>query len=393
MELRIAGTASCRHLLESLGSDQWQRVSEGRSYDRAAPKFLDMAASDSQVQTYLKGVFANRHCHASSTDALWFDNAVVYGQGTVVTAEHQLVIDSAAEFINHGLAPDGSQRVDGVLTIPWVSSDRLAGTSLLVKRPWYRNFGHWLVDLMPLLALAWSARLVFDRIVFGDVRDANLLSMMQETAKHYFPGCPCIEASDEEPIRFERLLYMTPTHIPPLYKSPVAIDAVVAGCKEIFHADPAIRPPRIYISRRHCGQRKVSNEDDLEALLTDHGFATVYPERLGFADQIALFSNAKIVVGVKGAGLTNAVFCNAGTDVVLFSPAAFSDPFYWDLLAAREVGYSEIFCDCEDVASVAAADIRVDLKTVKQCLDVVALSSDRHTNLNRGFRWRQRTGF
>ncbi len=69
---------------------------------------------------------------------------------------------------------------------------------------------------------------------------------------------------------------------------------------------------RIYVSRGAAPRRRVLNEAAVEQLLKGHGFTAVNPGALSFADQVALFADAEIVVGAHGAGLTNAVFMGAG---------------------------------------------------------------------------------
>ena len=129
-----------------------------------------------------------------------FQNAVVFGQGSVIVGNNHLVLDSAAEFINHNLAPDGMIRDGGQLNL--LPTDRrrlLPGTSILVKRPWYRNFGHWLaVDLMPILPLLSDAAVDIDRIIFGGVPDGTLKTIMKHTAHTFYPEAEVVFADDVE---------------------------------------------------------------------------------------------------------------------------------------------------------------------------------------------------
>ena len=49
--------------------------------------------------------------------------------------------------------------------------------------------------------------------------------------------------------------------------------------------------------------RRLSNQPEIEALLTGCGYVTVYPETLDAAGQFALFHNAEEIVAVHGAGI------------------------------------------------------------------------------------------
>ncbi|MDG1992257.1 MAG: glycosyltransferase family 61 protein [Pirellulales bacterium] len=82
----------------------------------------------------------------------------------------------------------------------------------------------------------------------------------------------------------------------------------------------------IYIERAHS--RRPVNADEFSAWRRKHGFDDVWLEDMSFAEQIALFQQAKVVLGVHGAGLTNIIHCRPGTLVVEFMPAGLNRPCY-----------------------------------------------------------------
>ena len=65
---------------------------------------------------------------------------------------------------------------------------------------------------------------------------------------------------------------------------------------------------RLYISRGDSQLRRLLNEDELVYELARRGFETIIPGDISFTQQISLFSEASVVVGPHGAGLTNIVF-------------------------------------------------------------------------------------
>ena len=65
---------------------------------------------------------------------------------------------------------------------------------------------------------------------------------------------------------------------------------------------------KIYISRNKSERRKISNEKELLAILKKNNFKTYYLENVSFEKQIKIFSSAKYVVGLHGAGLSNIVW-------------------------------------------------------------------------------------
>lgn len=70
-------------------------------------------------------------------------------------------------------------------------------------------------------------------------------------------------------------------------------------------------PNYLFIVRRESS-RKILNQEELEVSLFRFGFTLLYLDEISVKEQIGYFKNAKIIIGVHGAGLTNLVFsCNA----------------------------------------------------------------------------------
>lgn len=75
-------------------------------------------------------------------------------------------------------------------------------------------------------------------------------------------------------------------------------------------------PQKIYL-RRDASMREIINAAELEKLLVARGYVIVEPENLTFLQQIQVFRNAKAIVAPTGAGLSNAICCQRGTQVVV----------------------------------------------------------------------------
>lgn len=89
---------------------------------------------------------------------------------------------------------------------------------------------------------------------------------------------------------------------------------------------------KIYASRS-SGYRKLLNEADLEARLAGLGFEILKTEGLNIETQARIFRDASIVIGPTGANLTNIVWCNPGTKVVVLASDHPSHQLYfWELL-------------------------------------------------------------
>lgn len=62
---------------------------------------------------------------------------------------------------------------------------------------------------------------------------------------------------------------------------------------------------------------RIDDEDKLEKYFSENGFEIVYPENFNtFEEQINFFNEVKTVVSLSGAGLSNAIFMQPGSNVV-----------------------------------------------------------------------------
>jgi capsular polysaccharide biosynthesis protein len=97
-------------------------------------------------------------------------------------------------------------------------------------------------------------------------------------------------------------------------------------------------PEKIYICRE-SQYRRVINEPEIIAALTEQGFEIVRLESLSLLEQVALFAGAKVVISPHGSGLTYIVFCQPGTKVLELFPSTYIVRFYWKLSSFLNLDY------------------------------------------------------
>ncbi|WP_459677992.1 glycosyltransferase family 61 protein [Acidisoma sp. 7E03] len=319
-------------------------VSPGGRYSRRSPVAMDVTELEPDQQDLLASYLAHEIQEYGPLRHVVLRDAIVTGQGSVVTANHRLVRESAAEFLAHGVTPTNFQSTgEARLSINLEGVRRIETPALLVKRPWYRNYGHWLVDGAALLSLAWKLELPADwQIVIGDLGPCALRSVVHQTTSALAPGIVMVEHRDDEIWQFDELHYVSPLSVPPLYKSPESLSYLRAA---FLHSQLSKiqSHPGFFITRGASSVRRLVNEDNIASICERSGLSVLAPESVSLADQARLFRSARVIVGVKGASLTNALFCKSSARVVALSPGDFPDPFFWDLVAQHDVGYSEIF--------------------------------------------------
>jgi capsular polysaccharide biosynthesis protein len=92
-----------------------------------------------------------------------------------------------------------------------------------------------------------------------------------------------------------------------------------------------IKVEKVYISRAKAKRRRIINEDQVLDYLLPLGYKPVYLEDLSFAEQISLFNNARYVIGLHGAGMTNIIWCESGSRVLEIFPSEPWRDCYWAL--------------------------------------------------------------
>jgi capsular polysaccharide biosynthesis protein len=347
-------------------------ASAGR-YDRRAPLLVDDEEAIKEVKEQLAAYFAVRCQQYSARLALCLRRAQVAGQGAVVTRSGTLVAETVAEFTSHGWVPDGFVRVsDNVLGLP-PATRQVKRPCLLAKRPWYRNYGHWLVDCAAVIAMMSAAGLPDGTaIIIGCYDDPVMERVVRQTIERVAPRTEILVHSDDEIWECDALWYFAPLHVPPLFKLPGALHTLRA--KLIPTAGLQSPARRLFISRGGR-TRLLLNENELLGLCVKHGFELVYPDRLSLTDQAALFHEAQIVVGVKGAALTNAIFLPPGAAQIVLSPGDFPDPFFWDICGQIDVSYLEIFGTAVGGRRTGTNDFRISADRLQTALSLVGVDA------------------
>ena len=338
----IAGEVAASPLLAGL----WhvEDLAEGTAYLRKAPFQIDAGEIDADQRALIEEYFTSRVAYFEPVRHFRVDNALVAGQGAVIAADAFLIRESAAEFLASGMVPNGLVGLgDNRFGLGVTPAARIEQPSLLLKRPWYLNYGHWLVDSAAMLSLAAGLTMPPDwQIVIGPQYTDRMRAVVGETLALLAPGVPVLEQPDDQVWRFTELHYVSPVHVPPLFKLPVGLASLRAHALRGRLTGGGPRRA-IYVSRGTIGHRVLANEDAVIALCCSLGMEVVSPEQLSLVGQASLFHGAALIVGVKGAALTNTLFCTPRTHLVVLSPSDFPDPFYWDLVAQSGVNYSEQF--------------------------------------------------
>jgi hypothetical protein len=88
-------------------------------------------------------------------------------------------------------------------------------------------------------------------------------------------------------------------------------------------------PKKIYLYRKlHSIYRPIANLNKLNQLMLKLNYDFIDPVTLSYSEQIQIFSNADIVVGMVGAGFTNILYMPEESNVILFAPGTSGASFH-----------------------------------------------------------------
>lgn len=233
--------------------------------------------------------------------------------------------------------------MDHKLSEPYVVSE-----VIIIQQQTHKTYGHFLIEVLPRLIIARDfcpeslpIYLGLDHGVYKEAIELLNISSSRLIDPYAYP-----------------VLKASVAHIPkytkrrgwkvcrPLIDKVVneIIYIVVGENENIKDVD---HPKKIFLSRKKvCNDirndpRQMSNSDDIERLLSMHGFVIVHPEGLTFKEQVLLFNNAKYVVGEHGSAMFNTIFCKPGSVVIdLFPACAISTLF--DVLEGTGIKYSPL---------------------------------------------------
>ncbi len=302
------------------------------------------------------------------------DDACVTSQGCVITRDGHVVRESLGNLLTvdrlrvQGLNPLDEARTRFEQDL--FPSRQVAAPALLLKRAWWRNFGHWLLEAAAPLALMRARGLLHPelRLVTGRFDDPPMIAAVAATLQALWPWPDpmVVRHDDNEMIRFDRLYYTTPVH-GYICQEPATVQAL----RDFMIPAPGpVGPRRIFLDR-DTRLRRLVNQDDVRRLCALHGCQPVRPIDYPLMEQVRLFRDAELIVGIKGSDFVNAMFCAPWASLVVLSPADFPDPMVWDLTAHGPLNYYEIYGALTEANHVTGRNpFAVDLDRLAALLDL-----------------------
>lgn len=205
---------------------------------------------------------------------------------------------------------------------------------LLVTDSWSAGHFHWFVDVLPkLLSIKGRAH--------------EFVLLLQDAPYLKNIG---LESFDMLGLNFEDVVLMEEKSFYKVnnlyYISRISVSGhmhpgVMKELRDKFLPDLTEGNKKIYISRNKAVYRKVVNEEEFAGKLKDYGFEIFIGEDFSLKEQAAIFSSAKTLVGMHGAGLANCIFMHPGSNVVELRKKEYgpSNVGYWHMADSLDHRY------------------------------------------------------
>ena len=214
---------------------------------------------------------------------------------------------------------------------------RIAEARLLVANSEKPNYGHYLLDIAPLIHLGAKMR--------APMLTWTLRPWQRGLIDRLGVAADLIKEIRPEPVRLEHAIVsnrhsgISSQNAHPQHRE--AFDTIRAN---VMRASPGLETPkRLLICRSLANSRNIVNRADLIEALKPLGFAAIQPEKLSFDEQVLTFANAEAIVSEFGAAIVNAVFCRPDAKVVEIIAEGQHDPWSAHLIAMLGLEHVVLF--------------------------------------------------
>jgi capsular polysaccharide biosynthesis protein len=230
---------------------------------------------------------------------------------------------------------------------------------ILGVQDWANNYFHWMTELLPRIAAMHQHHPDFPVLIPANYLNYPfIVESLQQLNIDFKPF------DVKHTLKVNTLKAVEVPHVGRFNEGLMYFfrDKFMKGFAPVSH------PFRlVYISRSRAKRRRISNEDEVFALLKLKGFQKVNLEELKLMDQVKLFQEARIVVGCHGAGLANIMFMQKNQTVIELKS---NNNNYWCYFSLARVFGLKYFYSLNNghEANHRDADIDIDLDALNQLL-------------------------
>jgi capsular polysaccharide biosynthesis protein len=243
---------------------------------------------------------------------------------------------------------------------------------VLLKQTWDANYGHWIVDTLPKVALLQEFE-DLDRCLFvlNDQADPTMRKVVEDSLGMFGISPEQLIYLDKASYEFERLVVLGTLTRHPVSKSRFAIEVLEGLARQLpSTVVPSPEPParRLYVTRAGTSRRRLTNESEVVELLTAEGYQVIAPETMTVREQMAAFQAADHVIGVMGAALANLAFSPRGVSVLALATPAMKHDYFYDIVCLKAGRYRGLQGKATAQDQSLGSDFHIDLSDLRESL-------------------------
>lgn len=313
-------------------SEYINKTWNGSSYKTA---HVYISSYESVIKNYRNLVFkqhALKMINFENGGVFEIKNSVIKPNGIIFISNNKVILQTVHDLPSSSLNKLTIKHMQG--------NEEIKGNAILLTKYGYKNYGHWLIEILPKIKFIEQAGYDLRELTFivGDTKskmDEVVLSSL-----HLYLGFKpnLIKISDE--IKVQNLIYCTPITKHPFKMHP-DISIFYKQFLQVAQVNNDNPTKKLFINRKSAKNRKISNDVEIENFFINNNFEIIDPADFSFFEQIKLFASAKIIVGIAGAGMTNTIFTNQASKIVYLVPPSMPNLFFYQLASIFQQDYYE----------------------------------------------------
>jgi|TARA_B110000881_G_scaffold208912_1_gene214546 hypothetical protein len=295
------------------------------------------------------------------------DSAVIKNNKIVEGPSFQLRENTNADCLENSVIKIGTPRI----------RKKIKGTviTFLTGGGGNTNYWHWMFDVLPRIKIYQDS--IFSKKKIDYYLFPNLSTNFQKETLDLLDISINKRLSSEFYRHFYANQIIVPSHPYTLQNDPeldsLKIPIWLSDFLKLNFLNKSLQeskikkfPKKIYISRKDATSlRYIINEKEVDNALKNKGFSNLTMSDYSFKDQVALFHNAEVVIGLHGAGFANIVFCKTGTKIIEMRSNTAGDVIK-NLAISNKLIYHDISCIPKTINyNNQLGDIQINLENLK----------------------------
>ncbi|MEM9642377.1 MAG: glycosyltransferase family 61 protein [Pseudomonadota bacterium] len=223
------------------------------------------------------------------------------------------------------------------------------------------NWYHWLIEILPTVMLSEGLGPEYDDFPLLVPEHVMRIPNFKETLMIFSGDRQILPLPAKHRLQIgEMLLVPSPVYGPynmyaGFWPTPADylqdVEVLARFRSRILEATGATEsdgasPRRVFLARP--ADKRGYNQEEIERVANDHGFVSIRPETLSFAEQVKLFHHADIVIGATGAAWACSLFMRSGAKGLIWALKEYAGGCFFSnlsLVSGSDISYQFVQAD------------------------------------------------